>query len=212
MKRIYIYLSLIMSVLVSCSTTEKGASNGAMFGSIIGSAVGGLTGGPRGSNIGTLAGMAGGAVVGGVVGNANEKARNGGYNRTEKQKTIEAATPLVLMSNVHVVYSGNDEVVRRGDRCELVFDITNYSESPLINILPHITISGTSHLSVSPAETITRIGVGDKIRYTAVILADNKLKNGTATISITMVGKDDTPLSRTSKLSVLTTKVRNSNE
>lgn len=228
MKRIYFYISLVLSVMVSCSTAERGASNGAMFGSIIGSAVGGLTGGPRGSDIGTLAGMAGGAVLGGVVGNANEKSRNGGYKGSEaqvnnetddynygqsksrrssdKSNIAEAVTPLVLMSNVHIKYSGNDGVIRRGDSCELVFDITNYSDETLYNIVPDITISGTKHLCVSPAECISSIGVGDKARYTAIIQSDNKLKNGTATIFITMLGNDDKALSRTSKLSVETNK------
>ena len=93
------------------------------------------------------------------------------------------------------------------DLCKLA---AFHHEKPYMVVATAASVDGYA----SSGAVVTKDGAKINIETHApkVILADNKLKNGTATISITMVGKDDTPLSRTSKLSVLTTKVRNSNE
>ncbi len=182
-------------LLASCGTyTESGATTGAWFGSIIGSAIGGISGGPRGSDIGTLIGMAGGAAVGAAVGQAADEAHRKDMeayqerrmahreadmpDRPYQSEVLEIRRPMLLDAN-------RDEVLSRGEEARVVFEIFNTSTKPVYRILPSVAeITGNKHIVVSDNVMIESIAPGKGIRYTALVRADHRLKDGDAIFRI----------------------------
>ena len=203
MKKMVVLSIGALMLFSSCGTyTEAGATTGGWFGSIIGSAIGGIAGGPRGSDIGTLIGMAGGAVVGAAVGQAADEAHqkqmeeyqmqrqeryqsqrqpgyaypeSGGYNA---QNVLEIRRPALLDNN-------RDEVLNRGEEARVVFEIFNTSDKPVYRITPSVKeVTGNRHIEVSDNVMIESIEPGKGIRYTALVRADNRLKDGEAVFRI----------------------------
>ena len=199
MKRLVVLSLGALLLFSSCGTyTEAGATTGGWFGSIIGSAIGGIAGGPRGSDIGTLIGMAGGAVVGAAVGQAAEEAQqkkmeqyeqrraergamqrktdydypdNSGYSANET-RGLEIRRPMLFDTN-------RDQILSRGEEARIVFEVINTSIKPIYHIQPSVTeITGNRHVEVSDNVMIESIAPGQGIRYTALVRADKRLKDG----------------------------------
>ena len=200
MKKLVV-LSLGAALLFSsCGTyAEAGATTGGWFGSIIGSAIGGIAGGPRGSDVGTLIGMAGGAVVGAAIGQAAEDAHqkkmdeyqqrrmerqpqydypmNSGYDAKDYD-ALEIRRPMLVDTN-------RDNVLSRGEEARVVFEIFNTSTKPVYRIRPSVMeVTGNKHIEVSDNVLIESIEPGKGIRYTALVRADNKLRDGEAVFRI----------------------------
>jgi len=204
MKKLVV-LSLGAALLLSsCGTyVETGATTGGWFGSIIGSAIGGIAGGPRGSDVGTLIGMAGGAVVGAAIGQAAEEAQQkkmdeyqqrrversqGNYQpsygypdrgyETKDFEVLEIRRPMLMDTS-------RDQILSRGEEARVVFEIFNTSTKPVYRITPSVTeVTGNKHIEVSDNVMIESIEPGKGIRYTALIRADNRLKDGEAIFRI----------------------------
>lgn len=200
MKKLVVLSLGALLFLSSCGTyTETGATTGGWFGSIIGSAIGGIAGGPRGSDIGTLVGMAGGAVVGAAIGQAAEDAHQKKMEeyhqkRAERQPlygypdsrgydskdydVLEIRRPMLIETN-------RDEVLCRGEEARVVFEIFNTSSKPVYRIKPSVVeVTGNKHIDVSENVMIESIEPGKGIRYTALVRADNRLKDGEAIFRI----------------------------
>lgn len=203
MKKLVVLSLGALMLFSSCGTyTEAGATTGGWFGSIIGSAIGGLAGGPRGSDVGTLIGMAGGAVVGAAIGQAAEDAHqkkmeeyyqqrrmdrqsqydypmNSGYN-AENLDVLEIRHPMLMDSS-------RDNVLSRGEEARVVFEIFNTSDKPVYRIRPTVMeVTGNKHIEISDNVLIESIEPGKGIRYTALVRADNKLKDGEAVFRISV--------------------------
>ena len=203
MKKLVV-LSLGAALLFSsCGTyAEAGATTGGWFGSIIGSAIGGIAGGPRGSDVGTLIGMAGGAVVGAAIGQAAEEAQqkkmeeyqqrrmdrqprqsqydypsNSGYDARD-YNVLEIRRPMLMDTS-------RDQILSRGEEARVVFEIFNTSTKPVYRITPSVVeITGNKHIEVSDNVMIESIEPGKGIRYTALVRADNRLRDGEAVFRI----------------------------
>ena len=199
MKKLVV-LSLGVLLLSSCGTyTETGATTGGWFGSIIGSAIGGIAGGPRGNDVGTLIGMAGGAVVGAAIGQAAEDAHqkkmdeyqqrrmerqshydypmNSGYD-VKSIDVLEIRRPMLMDTN-------RDQVLSRGEEARVVFEVFNISDKTVYRIQPSVMeVTGNKHIEVSDNVMIESIEPGKGIRYTALIRADNSLRDGEAVFRI----------------------------
>ena len=200
MKKLVVFSVGALMLLSSCGTyTEAGATTGGWFGSIIGSAIGGIAGGPRGSDVGTLIGMAGGAVVGAAIGQAAEDAHqkkmdeyqqrrmerqsqydypiNSGYD-AKAYDVLEIRRPMLMDTN-------RDQVLSRGEEARVVFEIFNTSDKPVYRIQPSVMeITGNKHIEVSDNVMIESIEPGKGIRYTALVRADNRLRDGEAVFRI----------------------------
>ena len=188
-----------MLLLSSCGTyTEAGATTGGWFGSIIGSAIGGIAGGPRGSDIGTLIGMAGGAVVGAAVGQAADEAHQKKMDeyqqrrmeRGNAQRQVDYGYPddriydtrtsdVLEIRRPMLIESQRDQVLSRGEEARIVFEVFNTSDKPVYRICPNVEeITGNRHIEVSDNVMIESIAPGKGIRYTALVRADNRLRDG----------------------------------
>lgn len=205
MKKLAVLTFGAVLLLSSCGTyTETGATTGAWFGSIIGSAIGGIAGGPRGSDVGTLVGLAGGAAVGAAVGHAADEAHQKELEEYQQRRMergqvqrqpeydvpdsrgydayrpdgLEIRRPMLLDAN-------RDQVLSRGEEARVVFEVFNTTAQTLYRIRPDVSeLTGNRHISVSDNIMIESIAPGKGIRYTALIRADNRLKDGEAVFRI----------------------------
>lgn len=194
-----------MLLLSSCGTyTETGATTGAWFGSIIGSAIGGISGGPRGSDVGTLIGMAGGAIVGAAVGQAADEAhqkkmeeyqqrrmergsvqRQSDYDYPDDRIYIDRTPEVLEIRRPMLIDSSRDQVLTRGEEARIVFEVFNTTDKILYRVRPNVTeISGNKHIEISDNVMIESIAPGKGIRYTALVRADNGLRDGEAVFRI----------------------------
>ncbi len=226
MKKLFVLSLGAILLLSSCGTyTETGATTGAWFGSIIGSAIGGISGGPRGSDIGTLIGMAGGAAVGAAVGQAADEAHqkkmeeyhqrrmdrqaqrqpeygapdNAGYD-AYRPDGLEIRRPMLLDTN-------RDQVLSRGEEARVVFEVFNTTDQTLYRIRPNVTeVTGNRHIEVSDNVMIESIAPGKGIRYTALVRADNALRDGEAVFRIGVFQGHKEIVSQTREFRIQTSK------
>ena len=221
MKKLVV-LSLGAALLFSsCGTyAEAGATTGGWFGSIIGSAIGGIAGGPRGSDVGTLIGMAGGAVVGAAIGQAADEAQQKKkeeryqYNMERRQaerpsvgtyydrnlEVLEIRRPMLMDTS-------RDQILSRGEEARVVFEIFNTSTKPVYRITPSVVeVTGNKHIDVSDNVMIESIEPGKGIRYTALIRADNRLRDGEAVFRIGVFQGNREQASQTREFRIQTSK------
>lgn len=227
MKKLVVLTLGALLLLSSCGTyTETGATTGAWFGSIIGSAIGGISGGPRGSDVGTLIGMAGGAAVGAAIGNAADEAhqkemeeyRQRRMEREQAQHYPEYGVPDnsgydayrpdgLELRRLMLIDANRDRVLSRGEEARVVFEVFNTTNQTLYRVRPDVAeVTGNRHISVSDNVMIESIAPGKGIRYTALIRADNRLKDGEAVFSIGIFQGNKKIVSQTRELRIETSK------
>lgn len=208
MKKVMVYGLSALLLMSSCGSYEaSGAYAGANFGSIIGSAVGGLTGGWRGSEWGQLAGLAGGAVVGAAIGKAadqkaqrraeeraarrmpgNSPARGGGAQVDDRIMVSgmqsPAAVPLEIR-HAQLIDMNGDGLLSRGEEARVVFEVYNPTQQAAYGVRPIVAeVTGNRHIHISENILIESIQPRQGIRYTAMVKADNGLRNGEAVIRV----------------------------
>ncbi|WP_028902360.1 MULTISPECIES: hypothetical protein [unclassified Prevotella] len=227
MKKLFVLSLGTLLLLSSCGTyTEAGATTGGWFGSIIGSAIGGIAGGPRGSDIGTLIGMAGGAVVGAAVGQAAEEAhqkkmgeyqqrrmerggsqRQEGYDYPDDRIYMECTSAPLEIRRPMLIDNSRDQVLTRGEEARIVFEVYNTTNETIYRICPNVKeITGNKHLEVSDNVMIESIAPGKGIRYTALVRADNGLRDGEAVFRIGVFQGDKEIASQTRDFRIQTSK------
>ena len=158
--------------------------------------------------IGTLIGMAGGAIVGAAVGQAADEAHQKKVEQYEQRRmdrgsvqrqsdydypddriymdNTPARTPDVLeIRRPMLIDSSRDQVLARGEEARIVFEVYNTTDKILYRVRPNVTeISGNKHIEVSDNVMIESIAPGKGIRYTALVRADNGLRDGEAVFRI----------------------------
>jgi uncharacterized membrane protein len=101
----------------------------------------------------------------------------------------------------------HDGVLRRGEECQVSFEIMNRTEKTLYDIQPMVfDISGNKHIQISPNLHVESIAPHNGIRYTASILADRRLKDGVAVIRIAVTLSNKEIASETQEFTLQTRK------
>ncbi|MCI6618582.1 MAG: glycine zipper domain-containing protein [Prevotella sp.] len=96
--------------------------------------------------------------------------------------------PTIEIRNARFVDSNQDNMISRGELCKVIFEVINRGEKTLYDVQPTvIEANGNRHLYISPGMHVEKILPGKGIRYTAVVKADNRLKDGTAKICVSVV-------------------------
>lgn len=215
-------------LLSSCGTyTASGAYTGATFGNVIGSAIGGITGGWRGHDVGSLIGTVGGAVVGAAVGQAMENAESRKYEQARSDNSYPyddrivfddqpadrtdtyavSSTPKLEIRNARIEDTDHDGALVRGEQCVVRFEIHNTSDRPVFDVRPMVMdVTGNKHVNVSPNLTIESIQPHQGLRYTATILADNRLKNGEIVVRVSVAVGQREVLSQSQEFRLTTRK------
>ena len=196
MKKITLVGALCALLLAtSCTSSQQfyGSMTGASLGGMFGSAIGGIASGPRGSDVGTLAGM----LIGGAIGAAatapkdtktDEYTTSDYYNRYDENDYVQngSYSPYagIEIDDIRFFDLNNNDVIDAGEHSRIAFIVRNVSNDFIYDIAPVITVTGTKQIRLSPTAIISSLGPGKAVRYTAEVVASNKLKTGTAGFSI----------------------------
>ena len=89
----------------------------------------------------------------------------------------------------------------------MVFEIYNTSGKPVFQVLPTVVeLTGNKHIHISENVLVESIMPGRGIRYTAVIKADNRLKDGEAVICISVLQENKEIASQAKEFPIRTMK------
>lgn len=99
---------------------------------------------------------------------------------------MDAGKPeRVVIRNARFVDENHDGILRAGEQCQITFEIMNYTRHTLYDVQPMVyDVTGNKNLYISPNLHVESIAPNSGVRYTASILADKKLKDGTAKIRV----------------------------
>ncbi len=90
--------------------------------------------------------------------------------------------------NARIIDADHDGVIRRGEKCQVSFEIMNRTEKTLYDIQPMVyDISGNKHIQISPNLHIESIAPHAGVRYTASVLADRRLKDGVVVVRLAVL-------------------------
>lgn len=91
------------------------------------------------------------------------------------------SAPALEIRSVRFADNDNDLTLRRGEMAKVVVEVYNNSSEPLYNVQPFVEeTTGNKHIFVSAPIVVEKINPGKGIRYTAMVKADSKLKDGKA--------------------------------
>ncbi len=122
-------------------------------------------------------------------GTASQGAYPGG---SQHQRSISAEAlsrrPALEVRNARIYDSDNNGVLTRGEQCTVVFEIMNNTPNVIYDVQPFVEdVTGNKHVKVSPSLHVESIAPNKGIRYTASILADNRLKDGQIVLRLGVV-------------------------
>ncbi len=102
--------------------------------------------------------------------------------------TVQPISCDLEIRSPRIVDASRDGVLIRGEEARMVFEIYNKSDKPAYHVLPTVAeITGNRHIYISENVLVESILPGKGIRYTAVIKADNRLKDGEAVFRISVL-------------------------
>ncbi len=91
----------------------------------------------------------------------------------------------IEIRNARIIDANRDGILCAGEECKVTFEIMNNSSKTLYDVQPTVfDVTGNKHVHISPNLHVESIAPHSGVRYTASILADSKLKNGTIVIRV----------------------------
>lgn len=97
-------------------------------------------------------------------------------------------TPNIELRGARFVDDNEDGVLSRGEMGKIIFEVMNRGSQTLYDVQPSvIETTGNRHIWISPGIHVESIEPGRGIRYTAIVKADGRLKNGTARFALTVL-------------------------
>lgn len=148
--------------------------------------------------------VAGGHPDSGYDGSASGDDRLYGFGENFGS-TVTPAAVAVEIRNPRVVDASRDGVLSRGEEVRVVFEVYNTSKDTAYRVQPFVTeATGNRHIRVSENVLVERILPGEGIRYTAMVKADNRLRDGSAVIRVGVMQADREVASQTREFTLLT--------
>lgn len=142
----------------------------------------------------------------------------GSYSATKPTSNVPATSsvdelvanyqfnPSIEIVNARFVDENKDNTINRGELCKVIFEVRNNSKTTLHDVVPTVVeANGNPHIYISPSIHVESIAPGKGIRYTAMVKADNRLKDGTAQICLSVL-QGDKAISQVTEFTVPTTK------
>ena len=97
-------------------------------------------------------------------------------------------SPSIEIKNARFLDDNQDGKIERGEMSKVIFEIFNRSKETLYDIVPTVVeASGNKHILISPSMHVEKLAPGQGIRYTALVLGDNRIKDGSAKICVSVV-------------------------
>ena len=113
----------------------------------------------------------------------------------------------IEIRNPRIIDASRDGYLNRGEECRVVFEIFNNSTKPAFRIQPSVSeVTGNRHIRVSQNVLVESIMPGKGIRYTAIVKADDRLKDGEAVIRIGVLQRNKEITSQTKEFTIQTSK------
>ena len=97
-------------------------------------------------------------------------------------------TPNIEIVNARFVDDNQDGVLSRNEVGKIIFEVINRGDKAISDVQPSVLeTTGNGHIYISPSIHIENIAPGKGVRYTALVKADKKLKNGMARFALTVL-------------------------
>lgn len=97
-------------------------------------------------------------------------------------------TPYIEIKNARFVDDNQDGKIERGELSKVIFEVYNRGNHTLYDVVPTVVeATGNRHIMISPNMHVESIQPGKGIRYTALVKADNRLKDGNAQFCVSVV-------------------------
>ena len=107
------------------------------------------------------------------------------FSSTVESSPSAAPSTGLEIRNPRLVDAGRDGVLSRGEEARMLFEVFNTSSRPIYRVQPTVAeVTGNRHIRISENVLIECIMPGKGIRYTAVIKADDRLRDGDAVFRI----------------------------
>lgn len=96
-------------------------------------------------------------------------------------------TPDIEIKNARFVDDNQDGKIERGELSKVIFEVYNRGNHTLYDVVPTVVeATGNRHIMISPNMHVESIQPGKGIRYTALVKADNRLKDGNAQFCVSV--------------------------
>lgn len=97
-------------------------------------------------------------------------------------------SPTLEIVNARFVDDNEDNCLNRNETCKVIFEILNRGYKPVYDVVPTVVeTTGNKHIFISPSIHIEKISPGLGVRYTAMVKADRKLKDGMARFCVSVI-------------------------
>lgn len=97
-------------------------------------------------------------------------------------------SPTLEIVNARFVDDNEDNCLNRNETCKVIFEIVNRGHEPVYDIVPTVVeTTGNKHIFISPSIHVEKISPGSGVRYTAMVKADRKLKDGMARFCVSVI-------------------------
>lgn len=116
-------------------------------------------------------------------------------------------TPTLEIRNARFVDDNQDGLISRGELSKIIFEVYNTGNQVVYDVQPTVVeMTGNKHLFISPSMHVEKIMPGKGIRYTALVKADNRLKDGNAKFCVSVV-QGGQAISKVSEFNIPTRKL-----
>lgn len=97
-------------------------------------------------------------------------------------------SPTLEIVNARFVDDNEDNCLNRNETCKVIFEIVNRGHEPVYDVVPTVVeTTGNKHIFISPSIHVKKISPGSGVRYTAMVKADRKLKDGMARFCVSVI-------------------------
>lgn len=97
-------------------------------------------------------------------------------------------SPTLEIMNARFVDDNEDNCLNRNETCKVIFEIVNRGHEPVYDVVPTVVeTTGNRHIFISPSIHVEKISPGSGVRYTAMVKADRKLKDGMARFCVSVI-------------------------
>lgn len=97
-------------------------------------------------------------------------------------------TPNIVIENARFVDDHEDGYLSRGEMGKIIFEIRNNGDRDVYDVVPSVIETNKNrHIYISPSIHVESIAPGRAIRYTAIVKADNRLKDGRANFALAVL-------------------------
>lgn len=120
---------------------------------------------------------------------------------------LERNTPMIELRNVRFINEAGNLTLQRGEIAKIVVEVYNRTSDYIYGVQPQVVeTTGNKHVFVSSPILVEKIAPGRGIRYTAMVKADRRIKNGEISFAVSAKENANQNSSETKTITVRTIK------